>query len=119
MKMKLNTGHKLMLSFGVVIVAMGTLVAVNDRQTVRQGERLDALIEHQVTQIRAAGEVAVLGLDMRRAEKDLFLNIGDEAKLASYRAGWDKNAAAITERLGKLEGQGLLPADLEQVAKAR
>ncbi|MFO1196322.1 MAG: methyl-accepting chemotaxis protein [Burkholderiaceae bacterium] len=117
--MTLNTGHKLMLSFGVVIVAMGALVAVNDRQTVHQGERLDALVEHQVTQIRAAGEVAVIGLDLRRAEKDLFLNIGDEARLASYRANWDKNAAAITEKLGKLGGQGLPAADLEQVAKAR
>ena len=85
------------LSLGLLLVAAVSLTVLN--RTISAGERLveeDIAVLHDLSDSRAA-----IG-NLRRFEKDMFLNIGDEAKLQQYHQAWGKEGASLTARIQAL-----------------
>ncbi len=51
---------------------------------------------------KSAADVTIYSLELRRYEKDSFLNIAKAEKVASYQAKWDKTYSKLAERLDDL-----------------
>src|SRR6185295_12321073 len=92
-------GKRLTLAFGTLLVFMIAVAAVGywglstTAGVARHVIAVDsALVEHSQ---RARANT----LGLRRFEKDLFLNIGNAAKVNEYAGKWNDQGERLTERL--------------------
>jgi methyl-accepting chemotaxis protein len=89
----------LAFSTGMVGVALAGWVALS--RTVATAQ---SLVETEVTSVRTLGEIRSGVGNMRRFEKDMFLNLADEEDLERYRLNWKKQADGLRSSLTAIEG---------------
>jgi methyl-accepting chemotaxis protein len=85
------------LVFGLAVLAATAFATLND--VLGRSEQ----IAHQVGVVRALGDMRGAAGNLRRYEKDMFLNLGSEADLQRYHATWRKEFSAgraLLDRLG-------------------
>jgi len=100
-----------MLALGTVAVSGMALFTLDwSASAMRQ------IVTSDVVVVRGLGEMRAAVGNMRRFEKDLFLNLGDEAELARYHKSWGKEAGAALERLQSL-GTHLQSAERDSAAR--
>jgi len=115
MSKAMDLGQKLKLAFGTVFVMMllvGATGFVGIRFLSHTASRtlgVEAKISENAARLRAD----VLGL--RRFEKDVFINIGAEAKTTDYAAKWKEQLGHAQARIADLEGVTQTPQDKEVV----
>jgi len=115
----MKIGKRLALAFGisVVLVAVAGLTGFwGLSQTV---ETTYGILHHDAKLMQEASAAQVNGLELRRYEKDSFLNIGDEKKSADYSDKWKAEHAELDAHLNTLEQTTTLPADKELVRGIR
>ncbi|MGV3499185.1 MAG: methyl-accepting chemotaxis protein, partial [Hydrogenophaga sp.] len=105
----LSTRTKLALllavcSLGTATVATTALLGL--RTTVNDAQ---ALVQNEVAAVQELGDLRADVGNMRRFEKDMFLNLADETELNRYHEAWVKQVDAGLARLTGLQAR--LPAE--------
>lgn len=106
-------GKRLALAFGVSIVLMGVVALAGFWGLSQTVQTTYAILHHDARMMAQASQAQANGLELRRYEKDSFLNIGDEQKEADYSAKWNKEHADLVENLNALDQVVTLPEDRE------
>ena len=99
----IKIGTRLFSSFGLVLFLL-ILVAGTGYWGIRNGENTTVNMldmEGQLAQHSARARADIL--EMRRFEKDVFLNLGDTEKVENYYKKWTEAAAKANERTADLE----------------
>src|SRR6185369_12452122 len=94
---RLFAGFFIVLIFVLVVAMAGQWALTTTVDTAEQVLNVDFGINS------AANDVHVAVLDLRRFEKDLFLNIGDHEKETEYLAKWESARRQLDEHLTALE----------------
>ena len=111
----MKIGTRLLLSFGILLLLL-IVVAGTGYWGVKSGEHtIDTMLdtEGRIAQHSATARADVLG--MRRGEKDIFLNLGDAAKVTDYYKKWTEDAAKTNERVADLEKAAIDKEDIELI----
>jgi methyl-accepting chemotaxis protein len=116
---KLSIGKRLAFGFGAML-AMLTLVAATGywgtmatHAVTLEVLEVDAAITEQSQRARA------LTLELRRFEKDFFLNVGDPTKQAEYLEKWQDDRAQLEEKLSLLQRLESDPVEREGLSTMR
>jgi methyl-accepting chemotaxis protein len=94
---RLFAGFGILLAFVLIVAAAGQWGLTTSVDTATRVMNVDVAIS------ALSNDINISVLDMRRYEKDYFLNIGDPAKEADYLAKWEKAHRATDENLTSLE----------------
>src|SRR5437762_5769457 len=112
-------GTRLALSFGVSI-ALVAVVAVTGfwglSQTVQTTYQI---LHHDGKMTNLALQAQIDGTDLRRFEKDTFLNIGNKEKEAEYSKKWNDAHGLLVETLDSLDKTATAQDDKELLRSLR
>ena len=115
--MKVRT--RLGVGFGFVMVLLaGTAFGGYWGVTLVSGKTLDALA-HDARLAEEAAEVRATVLELRRFEKDFFINMAAQSESAPYLAKWKAQFDAIQGRLHELEVVAVADQDRTAVSTMR
>ncbi|QXE89067.1 methyl-accepting chemotaxis protein [Geomonas subterranea] len=115
MLMNMKIGTRLMLSFGLVLLLL-IAVAGTGYWGVKEGENtIDHMLETEGRLSEHSSRARANILGMRRYEKDIFLNINDQGKVAEYYGKWTEEANKTTERVADLEKAAVHQDDKEDI----
>jgi len=115
----LKIGKRLALAFGVSIILVAVAGLTGFWGLSQTVETTYGILHHDAKLMQEASEAQVNGLQLRRYEKDSFLNIGDQQKSADYSEKWKKEHEELNAHLNTLEQASTLPADKEVVRGIR
>ena len=94
---RLFASFALVLAFVLVVAVAGQWALTTSVDTATQVLTVDFAAN------TAANDAHVAGLDLRRFEKDLFINIGDKAKETEYLGKWNDSKEQLEQNLGQIE----------------
>ena len=113
----LKIGKRLALAFGVSIILVAVAGLTGFWGLSQTVETTYGILHHDAKLMQEASAAQVNGLQLRRYEKDTFLNIGDQQKSADYSEKWKKEHEELDAHLNTLEQATTLPADKETGAR--
>jgi twitching motility protein PilJ len=111
----MRVGRKLFVAFAGIIGVLGTAIAFSvatdakNQTSIKEILAVQAVINGQSARAKAAT------LELRRFEKDMFLNLADAAKMTEYEAKWNDQHKNLLDRLADLGKQVTEVADKELV----
>ena len=94
---RLFAGFGILLAFVAIVAFTGQWGLGTSVDTAMKAMNVDVAIS------TCANDTHIASLDMRRFEKDYFLNIGSPDKQADYMAKWEKASHDTDENLSSLE----------------
>ena len=97
---RLFASFGLVLAFVLVVAAAGQWALTTSADTAVQVLSVDFVVNS------AANDARIAALDLRRFEKDFFINIGDKEKEAEYLAKWGDSRQKVEQHLQKIEKLG-------------
>ncbi len=106
-------GKRLALGFGICILLMGVVALAGFWGLSQTVQTTYGILHHDAKMMEQASQAQANGLELRRYEKDEFLNIGDAQKESDYSDKWNKEQADLTENLKTLDQIITLPEDKE------
>jgi methyl-accepting chemotaxis protein len=115
----LKIGKRLALAFGVSIVLVAVAGLTGFWGLSQTVQTTYGILHYDAKLMQEASQAQVNGLELRRYEKDTFLNIADQQKSADYVEKWNKEHADLDTNLNALEQVTTLPADKELVRTVR
>jgi methyl-accepting chemotaxis protein len=107
MLQQISIGKRLSLSFAFVLLFVIVVAAAGQwALTTSVDAAVDVLtIDFGVN--AAANDAHIATLDLRRFEKDYFINIGDGEKETEYLGKWNDSRQTLDEKLGAIEKLGV------------
>lgn len=99
----MSIASKLAIGFGMAILFMVIIGLFGVQQTLKLGTigvRM-AVVDSEVLEM--SGNLAEYALQLRRFEKDLFINIGNADAMKGYRDKWEGSRKKITETTAAIE----------------
>jgi methyl-accepting chemotaxis protein len=115
----LKIGKRLALAFGVSIVLVAVAGLTGFWGLSQTVQTTYGILHHDAKLMQEASQAQVNGLQLRRYEKDAFLNIADLQKSADYSDKWKAEHEELDAHLNTLEQTTTLPADKELVRSIR
>src|SRR4051794_16620505 len=94
---RLFAGFFILLAFVLLVAGAGQWALTSSVDTAEQVLNVDFAINS------ASNDLHIAVLDLRRFEKDLFLNIGDKQKETDYFAKWENARRTLDQKLATLE----------------
>ena len=108
----LKIGKKLALGFGISILLVAVVALAGFWGLSQNAQTTYGILHHDVKLMEQASQAQASGLQLRRYEKDAFLNIGKQ-KESEYSDQWNKEHAGLEENLSALDHIVTLPEDKE------
>lgn len=99
----LTIGKRLGLGFGVIVALMLVVAVTGYWELTSTANITKEILERESPLVENSQRVRALGLELRRYEKDTFLNMADPEKQSEYVAKWKTERNALMERLSQLE----------------
>ncbi len=100
---RLFAAFSIALGFVIVVAATGQWALTTSSDTAAHVLDVDFAINS------AANDAHIATLDLRRFEKDFFINIGDRAKEADYLAKWTTARQTFEDKLASIERHPITP----------
>jgi methyl-accepting chemotaxis protein len=110
---RLFAAFTIALGFVIVVAATGQWGLKTSADTAARVFDVDFAINSD------ANDAHIATLDLRRFEKDFFINIGDQAKQADYLAKWTTAHQAFEDKLASIERQPITPEMHESIRAMR
>jgi methyl-accepting chemotaxis protein len=96
-------GKRLTLAFALTLTFVAVVAVTGFWGLSRMVETSNTILQHDTKMLESASDLAEHTLNLRRFEKDVFLNIGDKDKVADYTVKWQAVYEAATSDLGALQ----------------
>jgi methyl-accepting chemotaxis protein len=119
MLQQISIGKRLFAAFGIaltfvlVVAAAGQWALTTSVDTAVQVLTVDFGVNS------AANDAQIAALDLRRFEKDYFINIGDKEKETEYLAKWNDTRQKLEQHLQKIEKLGTDDHSHESIQQVR
>ena len=102
MLQNMNIGRRLGLAFGLLLLLMLGLAGSGYWGAKTAAQASDEMAVEEVPELILALRIQTGVLTLRRAEKDIFLNIADQKVMEDYVGKWNEAHAALKARLDSL-----------------
>src|SRR5437764_12928661 len=112
-------GMRLGLAFGFSVLLVAVVAVAGFWGLSQAVQTTYSILHHDAKLMEQASQAQANGLGLRRYEKDLFLNIGDQQKESDYSDKWNKEHADLIENLNTLDQTVTLPEDKEMLRVLR
>jgi methyl-accepting chemotaxis protein len=94
---------QLFLGFGVIAALLVGVAMVGSNSVDQISRESNAVLTHEYTLADGFTTINTDTLQLRRNEKDVFLNFDDKAKRENYGRRWKETHAKVSEELDKIE----------------
>jgi len=111
-------GKRLTLAFTLTLVLVGVVAAAGFWGLSRMVSTVSAILARDVKLMELATDLESKTLNLRRFEKDVFLNVADVEKVDEYSGKWKAAHAAASQDLDGLQ-QLAAAEDAEAIASMR
>src|SRR5947207_4501614 len=115
----MRVSRKLAAAFMLVIGLMAAASIVGLVTTRSNLPRLDYMVKIDANLAFEGADVRAVLLEMRRYEKDIFLNVADPAKVTEYEGKWKEHYAEQINTIETLEKVAIDKADHDELATIR
>ena len=99
-------GQRLTAAFTLTLLLVGVVAAAGFWGLSQMVTTVTTILDHDAKLMEYASDLEARTLSLRRFEKDVFLNIGDEEKVAEYAAKWQAARAEASASLDNLQRVG-------------
>ena len=96
-------GQRLTLAFTIALLLVGVVAAAGFWGLSQISTTVESIMTRDAKLMEYASDLEAKTLNMRRYEKDVFLNVADDEKVAEYAAKWKTAHAAASANLDKLQ----------------
>ena len=96
-------GKRLTLAFTIALLLVGIVATAGFWGLSQMVTTVDTILTRDAKLMEYASDLEAKTLNMRRFEKDVFLNVEDREKVAEYAEKWRNARAAANEDLGHLQ----------------
>jgi len=111
----MSLGKRLGIAFGLLVVLMLVIAGAGTWGLNDVAGQADRALTKDVPMADLSGRVGRSALDLRRYEKDYFLNIGAPEKQAEYLAKWRDARADLLREVAAIERLDPTPAEREKL----
>jgi methyl-accepting chemotaxis protein len=106
-------GKRLAMAFGISILLMAAVAIAGFWGLSQMVQTTYGILHHDARLMEEASQAQVNGLELRRYEKDSFLNIGDKQKESDYQEKWNKEHTDLIANINNLDQVVTLAEDKE------
>ena len=99
----LKIGKRLTLAFALTLVLVGIVATAGFWGLSQMVTTVDSILNRDAKLMEYASDLESKTLNLRRFEKDVFLNVADTEKVSEYAAKWQTAHAAALVDLGHLQ----------------
>src|SRR6266481_2043439 len=92
-------GKRLTFAFGLTLILVGVVAFAGFWGISRMVDTVNAILQGDAKLMQTASDLETNTLNLRRYEKDVFLNIADKSKVADYTTKWQTTDPAAAENL--------------------
>ncbi|HEX6159412.1 MAG TPA: MCP four helix bundle domain-containing protein, partial [Thermoanaerobaculia bacterium] len=96
-------GKRLTLAFTIALVLVGVVAAAGFWGLSQMVTSVDTILNRDAKLMEHASGLESNTLNLRRLEKDVFLNVADEEKVAEYSAKWKGANVEALQNLDRLQ----------------
>jgi len=96
-------GRRLTLAFSIALLLVGVVATAGFWGLSRMSDTVEAIIHRDAKLMEYASDLEARTLNLRRFEKDVFLNVADAEKVAEYSTKWKTAHTAAVADLDKLQ----------------
>jgi methyl-accepting chemotaxis protein len=111
----LKIGTKLLVGFGIIVLLLAGVGGAGFWSMERMSRGIDDL-KDQTDTVMNAERLRTDMLQLRRSEKDIFINIEKSDKVAEYKKKYDDTVIRFNERIAILEKRADEPREKEYAA---
>ncbi len=115
----MRIGRRLGLGFGAILVLLVMVAAVGYWNLLSTAAITTRILESDAPLVEKAFRIRAHTLELRRYEKDMFLNMGSPEKEAEYGAKWNEWHQKLGQLLNEVERLATSDADRESVRVMR
>lgn len=121
----MKIGRRLGLAFGMVLVLIGGMAGLSYWASSELADMGLTLLRVDAPLVEYSKQAEVQTLELRRAEKDMFLNLASASTMAEYQEKWRtakqalESALASFEKAARLQTGASVEKDLEAVRVLR
>jgi methyl-accepting chemotaxis protein len=98
----LSIAARITMGFGLLLLALAIIGSITLQGLGRIDHRVEEVSSHELVFFRDVSQLRVHMGNLRRFEKDYYLNIASSGKRAEYLAKWKETYAKAQDTVGKL-----------------
>ncbi|HWW60049.1 MAG TPA: MCP four helix bundle domain-containing protein, partial [Thermoanaerobaculia bacterium] len=107
MLQQISIGQRLFASFAIVLLFVILVAGAGQWALTTSVDAAVQVLTIDFGVNAASNDAHIATLDLRRFEKDFFINIGDKEKEAEYLAKWNDARQKLDDQLGRIEKLGV------------
>ena len=119
MLQKLSIGTRLFTAFAIALAFVAIVAAAGQWALSTSTDTASHILNVDYAINSAANDAHIAGLDLRRFEKDVFLNMGEGRKQADYLAKFGGKLVTLEQFLQQMEKAGIDAKGRETIAEVR
>lgn len=110
---------KLFLAFGAIATLLVAVAVVSNNAVDQLSREANSILSHEYALAEGFTNIGVDALNLRRYEKDAFLQFEDAGKREGYVRKWKETHASLVENLDQIDKQLVISEDKEAVRSIR